>query len=126
MQEEAEREEKHREKEASELKKQIKRQQEEAVRERRRREKEEAELKKQFAIQKQASIMERFLKSKKNSNSSDDKVSIKNSSTETSSKNTGITSAVTSSMDCGFSQECSLTTKDLRGLVTRLFFHFFL
>ncbi|XP_064946644.1 chromatin assembly factor 1 subunit FAS1-like isoform X1 [Musa acuminata AAA Group] len=116
MQEEAEREEKHREKEAAELKKQIKRQLEEAARERRRREKEEAELKKQFAIQKQASIMERFLKSKKNSNSSDDKVSIKNSSTETSSKNTGITSAVTSSMDCGFSQECSLTTKDLRGL----------
>ncbi|URD77531.1 Chromatin assembly factor 1 subunit A [Musa troglodytarum] len=116
MQEEAEREEKQREKEATELKKQIKRQQEEAARERRRHEK-EAELKKQLAIQKQASIMERFLKSsKKNSNSSDDKVSIKNSSIETTSKNTGIASAVTSSMDCGFSQECSLTTKDLRGL----------
>ncbi|URD80031.1 60S ribosomal protein, partial [Musa troglodytarum] len=53
--------------------------------------------------------MERFLKS-------NDKVSIKNSSIETTSKNTGIASAVTSSMDCGFSQECSLTTKDLRGL----------
>lgn len=62
LQQEAERDEKRREKEESEMRKQLKRKQEEAEREQRRKEKEEAELKKQLAIQKQASIMERFLK----------------------------------------------------------------
>ena len=62
MQQEAEKDVKHREKEEAELRKQLKRKQDEAEREQRRREKEEAELKKQRSVQKQASIMERFLK----------------------------------------------------------------
>lgn len=116
MQEESERQEKRREKEEAELKKQIKKQQEEAAREQRRREKEEAERKKQLAMQKQASMMECFLRSKKSSNSSDnsDRLSpMKSQSVGTASKNEGITNAVTSSMDCAFSQQYSVSMEDL-------------
>ncbi|XP_064942074.1 chromatin assembly factor 1 subunit FSM-like isoform X2 [Musa acuminata AAA Group] len=116
MQEEAERQEKRREKEEAELKKQNKKRQEEAAREQRRREKEEAEQKKQLAMQKQASMMECFLRSKKSSNSSDnsDRLSpMKSQSVDTASKNEGITNAVTSSMDCAFSQQYSVSMEDL-------------
>lgn len=65
MQEEAERDERRREKEEAEIRKQIRKQQEEADKEQRRREKEEAEMKKKHALQKQASMMERFLKRSK-------------------------------------------------------------
>lgn len=70
LQDEAEKEDKRREKEEAELRKQLKRQQEEAERDQRRREKEEAELKKQLALQKQATLMERFLKKSKSSSPS--------------------------------------------------------
>ncbi|CAL9098355.1 unnamed protein product [Musa textilis] len=116
MQEEAERQEKRREKEEADLKKQIKKQQEEAAREQRRREKEETERKKQLAMQKQASMMECFLRSKKSSNSSDnsDRLSpMESQSVDTASKNEGITNAVTSSMDCAFSQQYSASMEDL-------------
>ncbi|CAL9197375.1 chromatin assembly factor 1 subunit FAS1-like [Musa acuminata AAA Group] len=116
LQEEAERQEKRREKEEAELKKQNKKRQEEAAREQRRREKEEAEQKKQLAMQKQASMMECFLRSKKSSNSSDnsDRLSpMKSQSVDTASKNEGITNAVTSSMDCAFSQQYSVSMEDL-------------
>lgn len=62
LKDEAEKEEKRREKEESEMKKLIKRNQEEAEKDQRRKEKEEAETKKQLALQKQASLMERFLR----------------------------------------------------------------
>ena len=50
---------------SSEKKKQIKKQVDEAEKDQRRREKAEAELKKKRSLQKQASIMERFLKRSK-------------------------------------------------------------
>ncbi|GAB4835347.1 hypothetical protein Ancab_000258 [Ancistrocladus abbreviatus] len=66
MQENAEKDDKHRDKEEYQMRKQLKRKQEEAERYQRRREREEAELKKQRSIQKQVSIMEQFLKKSKN------------------------------------------------------------
>lgn len=115
MQEEAERERKHREKEQFELKKQIKKQQEEAAREQRRREKEEAELKKQRAVQKQASMMELFLKSKSSHNSDipDGKSPMIKPSTEIAS-NEEMLNVVTSSMDIALSQQRNMTIEDLR------------
>lgn len=65
LQEEAERDERRREKEEADIRKQIRKQQEEADKEKRHREKEEAEMKKKLALQKQASMMERFLKRSK-------------------------------------------------------------
>lgn len=62
LQDEAENEEKRREKEESEMKKLLKRHQEEVEKDQRRKEKEDAEKKKQLSLQKQASLMERFLK----------------------------------------------------------------
>lgn len=69
MQDEAEKEERRREKEESEMKKLLKKQQEELEKDQRRREKEEAEMKRQLSVQKQATLMERFLKGGKTNSS---------------------------------------------------------
>ncbi|RWR83891.1 Chromatin assembly factor 1 subunit A [Cinnamomum micranthum f. kanehirae] len=104
LQDEAEKEEKRREKEESELKKQLKRQQEEAEKDRRRREKEEIELKRGLALQKQVSIMERFLKSKSDYLGSQDK--------RLSMTASELVNPVTLSMDCALSQKDVIDTHD--------------
>ncbi|XP_043705397.1 chromatin assembly factor 1 subunit FAS1-like [Telopea speciosissima] len=114
LQDEAEKEERCREREEAEMKNQLKRQQEEAEKNQRRREKEEAELKKQIAIQKQASMMERFLKSKKNnSRSQHEKSSTKATSSDSSRKNDEIFNAVTLSMDTVLSLKDGMSTDEL-------------
>lgn len=65
LHDEAEKEERRREKEECDMQKQLRRQQEEAEKDKKRKAKEEAELKKQLALQKQASLMEQFLKRNK-------------------------------------------------------------
>ncbi|KAK4745734.1 hypothetical protein SAY87_012046 [Trapa incisa] len=62
LQEEAEKEEKRRVREESELNKQLRKQQEKVERDQCRQEKEEEEMKRKLSLQKQASIMERFLR----------------------------------------------------------------
>lgn len=115
LQDEAEKEERRREKEEAEMMKQLKRQQEEAEKDQRRREKEEAELKKQLAIQKQATIMERFLKSKKNNSPCQDDQSLKQAMPSDSSRKRDeeMFNAVTLPMDCALSLKDEINAAEL-------------
>ena len=116
LQEEAEKDERRREREESEVKRQLKRQQEEVEKEQRRKEKEEAELKRRVAIQKQASMMERFLKrSKSNSPCQNDQTLTKATTFDSSSQESkGIAEAITQLMDCALSSNDNITADDIR------------
>lgn len=116
MQDEAEKDERRREREESEMQKQLKRQQEEAEKEQRRREKEEAELKKQRAIQKQASIMERFVKrNKNNSISQNDQSSIKATTSDSSpNQSEKMLESVTLMMDLALSSKVGIDREEIR------------
>lgn len=120
MQEEAEKEEKRRVREESELCKQLRKQQEEAERDQRRREKQEAELKRQLDVQKQASVMERFLsKMKKTASSKNEK-----SSTNLpgiSNKSGMMLEAATYSMDSILSSNHEINATDIFKYVTFFF-----
>ena len=115
LQEEAEKDERRREREESELKRQLKRQQEEAEKEQRRKEKEEAELKRRVAMQKQASMMERFLKrSKSNSPCQNDQSLTKAITSDSMSKmSKRMDEAVTQLMDCAPMLNDNITTNDI-------------
>lgn len=115
MQDEAEKDERRREKEESEIRKQFKKQQEDAEKDQRRREKEEAELKKQLAIQKQASIMERFVKrNKNNSISQNDPLSTKATTSDSSvGKSEKTPGSVTLSMDYILSSNNQINSKEI-------------
>lgn len=115
LQDEAEKEERRREKEESELRKHQRRQQEEAEKEQRRREKEEAELKKQLSLKKQASLMERFLKrSKNNSTCQNDQSSTKATLPDSSSNESeNISESVTLSMDHALSLTNNANVEDI-------------
>lgn len=115
LQDEAEKEEKRREKEESELRKHQRRQQEEAEKDRRRREKEEAELKKQHSLRKQASLMERFLKrSKNNLTCQNDQSSTKATLPDSSSnKNENMSESVALSMDHALSLTDNSNVEDI-------------
>lgn len=114
LQEEAEKDEKRREREELEIKKQLRKQQEEAEKEQRRREKEEAEQRKQLSIQKQASIMERFLKKSKTSPLQTDQPSAKTTPTVLLSESCEkIPDAVTRSMDCTLSSNEDVNVADI-------------
>ncbi|KAK7394636.1 hypothetical protein VNO78_15169 [Psophocarpus tetragonolobus] len=99
-----------------EKKKQHKKQVDEAEKDQRRREKAEAELKKKRSLQKQASIMERFLKrSKINPPSQNDKVSIKSTASDlSSSKSESLFESATVSMDCTLASSSNVTLDDIR------------
>ena len=115
MQEEAEKDEKRRDKEESEMRKQLRKQQEDAEKEQRRRQKEEAELKKQLAIQKQASIMQRFLKKSKTTSSQNDQPSSRVTTSDSlNKKSEKELEAVTQSMDCALSSFDEFGIDDLR------------
>ncbi|KAK8994857.1 hypothetical protein V6N11_045926 [Hibiscus sabdariffa] len=115
LQDEAEKDEKRREREEAEMRKQLQKQQEEAQREQRRREKEEVELKKKLSVQKQASVMERFLKKCKTSppQIEEMKPTICSLSTE---KNESVPETITLSMDRALSSK-EANTDDLRKLL---------
>ena len=82
------------------MRRQLKKQQEEAEKDQRRREKETAELKKRLSIQKQASIMERFINRSKTSQLQTDQSPTKAPTTDSSSKRIEkVPEAVTQSMD---------------------------
>lgn len=118
LQEEAEKDERRREREEAEMKKQLRKQQEEAEREQRRREKDEAELKKKLSIKKQASVMERFLKKCKTSPGQVEeltKPAIYSPFTEKSEK---VPKAVTLSMDSALSSKDETDTDELRKWVS--------
>jgi chromatin assembly factor 1 subunit A len=95
-------------------------QQEEAEKDQRRREKEEAELKKQLSIQKQASIMERFLKRSKTSPPcKNDQSSAKAITSDSSSKKCGnMPDAVTLSMDSALSSNDVINGDEIRKCVS--------
>lgn len=115
LQDEAEKKERQREKEESEMKKQLRKQQEEAEKEQRRREKEEAALRKQQALQKQASLMERFLKRSKTSSSAshnDQSSSTKVTSPDFSSGDRKERS-ISLSMDSALSQKDGIKIEDM-------------
>ncbi|KAH8517393.1 hypothetical protein H0E87_005361 [Populus deltoides] len=116
LQEKAEKDERHREREESEIKRQLKRQQEEVEKEQRCKEKEEAELKRRVVIQKQASMMERFLKrSKSNSPCQNDQTLTKATTFGSSSKESKrIAEAITQLMDCALSSNDNITADDIR------------
>ncbi|KAL5783773.1 hypothetical protein ACOSP7_008802 [Xanthoceras sorbifolium] len=115
LQEEAEKDEKRRDKEESEMRKQLRKQQEEAEKDQRRRQKEEAELKKQLAIQKQASIMERFLKKSKTTSCQTDQSSSRVTTSDSlNKKSEKVLEAVSQSMDCALSSIDEFGIDDLR------------
>lgn len=115
LQEEAEKEEKRREKEDSEMRKQLKRKQEEIERDQRRQEKEEAEQKKKRSLQKQASIMERFLQKNKNDsvsqNAQTENVAI---ASDLSSSKEKMHEAVTLAMDSALLQNEQIDIEEVR------------
>lgn len=115
LQEEAEKDERRREREESELKRQLKRQQEEAEKEQRRKEKEEAELKRRVAMQKQASMMERFLKRSKSNSPCQNVQSLTKPTTSDSpsKKSKRMDEAVTQLMDCAPMLNDNITTIDI-------------
>lgn len=116
LQEEAERDERRREKEEAEMRKQIRKQQEEAEKEQRRREKEEAEMKKKLSVQKQASVMERFLKrSKILTSCQNDRSSPRAITSVLLSKNSEqLPEAVTKLMDSALSSNNGISVDDIR------------
>lgn len=114
LQEEAEKEERRREKEEIELKKQLKRQQEEAEKDQRRRQKDEAVLKRQLSVQKQASIMKRFLKRSKTGSPNDDEIFSQNLPQPSDNTSQSIAEAVTQSMDSTLSLNQELSVAVIR------------
>ncbi|TKY65326.1 Chromatin assembly factor 1 subunit FAS1 [Spatholobus suberectus] len=98
-----------------EKKKQQKKQVDDAEKDQRRREKAEAELKRKRSLQKQASIMERFLKrSKINPSSQNEKVSTKSTASDsTSSKSESLFESATISMDCTLASSSDVTLEDI-------------
>ena len=115
MQEEAEKDERRREREEFEMKRQLKRQQEEVEKEQRRKEKEEAELKRRVAVQKQASMMERFLKRSKSSSpcQNDQNLTIATTSDSSSKKSKRMDEAATQLMDCAPLLNDNITSDDI-------------
>ncbi|KAG4377984.1 hypothetical protein GLYMA_18G244800v4 [Glycine max] len=104
---------------SSEKKKQIKKQVDEAEKDQRRREKAEAELKKKRSLQKQASIMERFLKRSKiipsSPSSEKDIVSTKSTASDLpSSKSESLFESATLSMDCTLASSRDVMLEDIR------------
>lgn len=97
------------------MRKLVRKQQEEAEKDQRRREKEEAELKKQLSIQKQASIMERFLKRSKTSPScqNDQSSTTVATSDSLSKKSEKMPDAVTLSMDCALLSNDEIGVDDI-------------
>lgn len=95
-------------------------QQDEAEKDQRRREKEEAELRKQLSIQKQASIMERFLmRSKTSPSCKNDQSSAKAATSDSSSKKCGnMPDAVTLSMDSALSSNDDINGDEIRKWVS--------
>lgn len=126
MQEEAEKEAKRQEKEESEMKKLLKKQQEDAEKEQKRREKEEAELKKQISMKKQASMMERFLSKAKKENKTEHSENglLKEERDDTTQKLEAVIGAVTCSMDSVFSKGEDLSLDEMWRLVLSFFYGF--
>ncbi|EOA33749.1 hypothetical protein CARUB_v10019943mg [Capsella rubella] len=116
-------EENNKEKEETESRKRIKKQQDEAEKEQKRREKEQAELKKQQAeqkkqlqVQKQASIMERFLKKSKGSSLAQPKLPSSEITVQGPScaKTESESGTVIQAIDNAFSTTCEATVDDIR------------
>lgn len=120
LHDEAEKEERRRQKEENDMQKQLKRQQEEAEKDQRRKEKEEAEMRKQLALQKQASLMERFLKRNKTNSTSQNDGSMSKATTSGSSSNMleRTSESVTLAMDSALAQNCGLDVEDIWKFVT--------
>lgn len=114
--EEAEKDERRREKEECEIRKQQRKEQEEAEKDQRRRGREEVELKKQIAIQKQVSIMERFLKrSKTISLIQNDQAFCRESTSDSLSKEyEKVAEAVTVPMDRALLSNAIISVDELR------------
>jgi chromatin assembly factor 1 subunit A len=95
-------------------------QQEEAEKDQRRREKEEAELRKQISIQKQASIMERFLmRSKTSPSCKNDQSSAKAATSDSSSRKCeNMPDAVTLSMDSALLSNDDINGDEIRKWVS--------
>lgn len=119
MREEAEKEERRREKEEIERQKQLKRQQEEAQKLQRRREKEEAESRKRLVLQKQASLMDRFLNRTRTSSSLQNDSTENEATTSRSSSNMDERNAksVTVAMDTILAQNDDILVEDIWKLV---------
>ncbi|CAD5316359.1 unnamed protein product [Arabidopsis thaliana] len=106
----------NKEKEETESRKRIKKQQDESEKEQKRREKEQAELKKQLQVQKQASIMERFLKKSKDSSLTQSKLPSSEVTAQELSctKHENEIGKVVQAIDNAFSTTCEATVDDIR------------
>lgn len=115
LHDEAEKEERRREKDESEMQKHFKKQQEEAEKNKKRKEREEADLKKQLAVQKQASLMDRFLKRNKTDSTSQNDGSTKITTTSKSSSNMmeRKSQSATLAMDTVLSQNGGIEEEDI-------------
>lgn len=110
---EAEKDERRREKEEYEMQKQLKRQQGEAEKDKKRKGKEEAELKKQLALQRQASLMERFLKKNKTTTSQHGNSLNKATTPESSNMVERKFESVTVDMDSVLAQNVGIEAEDI-------------
>lgn len=118
LKEEAEKEERRREKEEVEHKKLLKSQKDEAEREQKRHEKEEVEQKKKASMQRQALMMENLFKIKKtNTPSSNQENKISADMSSVSSEKNEVISTVISSMDLALSMQESYLLQDIHKLV---------
>ena len=118
LQEEAEKDERRREREEAEIRKQLRKQQEEAERDQRWREREEAELKKKLLIQKQASVMERFLKKCKTPPDQIEELAKPTTYSPSTEKSEKVSEAITLSMDSALSSKEETNIDGLRKWVS--------